>query len=186
MLSQLMKDPRLVFEHRKYSPVNDEIGMIVNGRQLTTFITSVLSPFGFVRNKDNWYFITDECICMFHCSKSIFRGKYEPTLAGYYKKVCLPDEDFPVYYKANVRYATNDLTSKDPNSEVMEKAFNLLDTQFKGLEREDLIRAMLEDHVVPFLKMISTGEGIKKASRKYKNLKYRIDIETREALSIKC
>ena len=70
------------------------------------------------------------------------------------------------------------------NSDAMGKAFDLNEKAFKGQEREKVIQDLLENYVVPFLMLISTGVGIKKAVKKYKTLKNRIDVKTREALSI--
>jgi hypothetical protein len=158
--------------------------MIVNGKEFIAYINSILCTHGFIKQKDNWYYITEECISIFHTSKSIYPGKFDHTVACYYKKVTNPNEQFPVHYKANVRYSTKFITQNSVNSQLMEKAFNLLDTSFKDQEREELIRDMLENYIIPFLKLVSTGDGIKKATKKYKTLINRVDIDTRKSLSI--
>ena len=60
--------------------------MIANRKELIRFINDVMSAYGFVKYKDNWYYTTEECICIFHTSKSVFSGLFDPTMAATIRK----------------------------------------------------------------------------------------------------
>jgi hypothetical protein len=159
--------------------------VIGNGKELRTFIDNLLKPHGFIRMKDTWYLNTDECICFLVVSKSIYGGRFESGVGCFYKKVFKGEELYPVYYKSNLRYGIDDLVGGHIGDDIVKKAFSFRHQDFTGQQREEIVANLIENYVILFLLLITTGDGIKKAVKKYRSLKNRIDGETLEALSIR-
>jgi Domain of unknown function (DUF4304) len=155
--------------------------MIVNGKQLYDFIDGLLKPHGYIKKKDTWYLRTTECICFFSIGKSPFAGRYENVMGCFVKAINKGAGEFPVYYKKNLGYGLSEFVG----DEEERRLFDLENDQFKNSERELLIKRVIEKYVIPFLDDVSTEGGIKRAIKKYKNLKYDIDVDLQEYLKIK-
>lgn len=161
-----------------YKPRNN---MISNQRELYNLIDSVLKPFKFIKKKETWYRHTDDCICYFTCGKSPYGGgEYGHAMGCFLKEIYEGKDEFPKYYKDNLRYSLSDMANKD----VVEKVFNLEGRNFVNNERELIITDLITNHAVPFLNDVSTKEGIINAVDKYKGLKNRMDLKIKKALSI--
>jgi len=154
--------------------------MLANGAELYKFLDGLFYPHGFVRKKDTWYLNSNECIVFFHTSKSPFSGHYDHVMGCFYKKVYTDSNNFPKYYKSNLKQGIDNFVEK----KKVKMALDMEDNSFKGQEREELLKNLVEVYVIPFLIEISTEEGIRKAVEKKPTLKHYMDAETKDALSI--
>lgn len=161
----------------KHKPLNY---MISNGRELYDFIDKIIKPLGFIRKKNTWYLHTSDCICFLVIEKSPYGGYYEDLLGCFLKEIYDEWDEFPKYYKNNLKYGISDLTKE----EIVRKAFDLEKEKFDDDEREMLIKDLIENYAILFLNDVSTKEGIKHAVQKYKGLKNRMDLKIKKALSI--
>jgi hypothetical protein len=154
--------------------------MVTNGKELYKFLDGIFLPLGYVRKKDTYYTHTAECICYFHISKSEYGGQYEDAMGTFFKPIYTDKIEFPPYYKDHLRYGLNDFVDRN----LVYDVFDLENKNFERNDRENLIKEFIELYAVPFLKEISSKEGIIKAVDKYNNLKYGMVIPLREALGI--
>jgi len=154
--------------------------MIINQKELFSFIETIFKEYGFVKKKNCWYLTTPECICFFYLAKSSYSGLYENVLGGFLKEINTSEKDFPDYYKCDLRYAIEDMADKN----LVKRAFDLENGEFKESERELLIKKLIESFAIPFLKDISTKDGIKKAMTKYDGLIYMTNADLKKYLSI--
>ena len=154
--------------------------MISNAKELFGFMDTLLKPQGYLRKKDTYYLVTSECICFFCIIKSDFGGYYEDLMGCFVKGVYDGKDEFPKYYKNNLKYVLNYFV----DSNLVKEVFDLENKTYVANEREFLIKELIEMYVIPFLKDISTKEGIRAAIHKYKELKYYMDYDLRSALGI--
>jgi hypothetical protein len=96
------------------------------------------------------------------------------------KRVYLENESFPKFNLASVKYGLTNITDR----KFVRKAFNLEDQTFKDDEREVQLKGLIENFAIPFLLEISTEDGIREAVKKYDDLKYMIDLDTKAALAM--
>jgi len=155
--------------------------MIVNGKSLFNFIDSILEKEGFIKKKDTWYKSYDECICFFSMGKSPYGGYYEHVMGGFLKELNNSGNEFPAYYKSDLKYTLENLADK----ELIKRTFDLENGEFTEMEREFVINELMEIYVIPFLKDISSKDFIKEALNKYKGLNNRITLKAKEALLLK-
>jgi hypothetical protein len=140
--------------------------MISNGKELFTFLDNLLKPHGFIKKKTTWYLNTPECICFFHIEKSSFGGHYDHVMGCFLKEIHDEIDDFPKYFQNDLKYSLSDLADKDLVVEVLD----FENKKFIQNEREDILKDLVENHAVPFLKDISSKEGIIDSIKKYKGL----------------
>lgn len=156
--------------------------MISNQKTLFDFIDNIMKPFGFIKKKDTWYQHTNECICFLCVGKSPYGGYYGEVLGCFLKEINQEKEEYPKYYKCNLKYGISDIIE---NKDLIKKVFNLENNDFENEnEREIILKDLFENYALPFLKDISTKEGIKIALKKYKGLIIWMDVEMKKALSI--
>lgn len=155
--------------------------MIPNGKELLDFIDSILKKEGFTKKKDTWYKSSEDCICFFTIGKSPYGGYYENVLGCFLKELNDTNAAFPIYYKCDVKFSMELLADQ----ELVKRVLDLENNEFKGEEREFILKELLELYVIPFLQHISSKEGIKLAVKKYDGLIYYIKFEARKLLSIK-
>lgn len=156
--------------------------MISNKKELFDFIDSILKKEGFVKKKDTWYLTTEECICYFHVGKEAYGVGYFSYVTGcFLKELHKNGEEYPVFYKDDLRYDIGKLVDKD----LVQRAFHLADNEFKGEEREFIIKEIIELYVIPFLKDVGSKEGIKNAVDKYDELIHWLKGNLRKKLSLK-
>ena len=156
--------------------------MIVNQKQLFDLIDKILKPHNYIRKRETWYLHTPECICFFTISKSLDGGSYGEAFGCFLKevKVLTHNLEFPDYTKSHLRISISFFVDK----EIVEKAFDLENHEFKNNEREEAIKHMIEQYVLPFLEGISSKEGLKKSIVKYPGLKNYMKLTLKEALQI--
>jgi len=154
--------------------------MISNRKKLYNFIDAILKPLGYRRKKDTWYLHTDDCICFLSICKSPFGGYYEDVMGCFLKEIYDEQDEFPRYYKHNLVYGIDNVAG----NEIVRRAFDLEKGEFINNEREEIIKDLIENYVVPFLKDVSTKAGIINAVKKYKGLNKRMDLKIKKALSV--
>ena len=155
--------------------------MIANEKSLFDFVDSILKKKGFVKKKNTWYWSTDECICFFSIGKSPYGGLYEDVMGCFLKELNDTGKEFPELHKSHLRYTIEELVDKD----LVKSVFNLENHEFKGDEREFMIKELIEIYVIPFIEDVNTKQNIKAAIAKYSDLVYWIDTDLRKKLSIK-
>lgn len=155
--------------------------MIANQKALFLLIEETLEPHGYIKKKDTWYLHTLECICFFTLGKSPFAGRYEDLLGCFVKDINKGIGDFPVFYKKNLGYGLDSFIGKEEGRRI----FDLENTSYIENQRELRIQEIMEDYAIPFLSDIGSISGIRKAIKKYQNLKYDIDVDLQEYLKIK-
>jgi hypothetical protein len=155
--------------------------MLANGSALYKYLDPIFEAEGFQRKKDTWYWHTEECICFFLTKKSPYGSQFDDVMGCFVKRVYGSDQEFPPFNKANLKFTLGDMKDQD----WVKQTFDLSDTSFKKDERESRLRELMEKYAIPFLKGISTEEGIRKTVKKIKDLKYNLDGNTREMLGIK-
>ncbi|MFT3948783.1 MAG: DUF4304 domain-containing protein [Agriterribacter sp.] len=153
--------------------------MIVNQKQLYKCIDEILKPNGFIRKKDTWYLHTTECICFIIFAKSPYAGRYG-ELMGVFLKEINNEGDFPSYEKAHLKYNIKWLM----DSEKVKQILNLENNEFKDNERENAIRNILENYAIPFIRKLSTKQGIINAISEYDDLVYYARLSLKEKLDI--
>jgi len=154
--------------------------MISNANELSNCVDVILRPKGYVKKKETWYKFTSECICFFVLKKSPFSGQFENLLGCVLKEINEDSKEFPEYFKNHLSFELEHLAGK----ELVENAFSLEYRGFSGDRREEIIRYLIEDYVVPFLSEIGSKEGIKQAFSKYSSLKYRMRVNLKNALAL--
>lgn len=155
--------------------------MLNNTKELYTLLDTLFLPYGFIRMKDTYYYSTDECICFFSIGKSqLGAGRYDHVMGCFFKAIMNKKEDFPVYYKNHLKYSLRELA----NMKLVKQVFDFENHTYKGNEREKIIERLIEKKAIPFLKKISTKDGILEAVDEYKDLKYRITGDLAEYLNI--
>ena len=155
--------------------------MISSGRELYNIIDKILKPLGYIKEKDTWYLHTVDCICYFTCGKSPYGGgEYGHAMGCFLKEIYEGKDEFPKYYKDNLRYSLSDMVNKD----LVKNVFNLEYSNFINNERELIITDLLENYAVPFLINVSTKNGIVNSVKKYKGLENRMDLKIKKALGI--
>jgi len=154
--------------------------MISNGKELYIFLDDLFKPQGFVRKKDTYYRSSQDCIVFFSIGKSEFVGRYESVMGGFYKKLLGEEVEFPKYFESHLRYGLENFVDKS----LVRRVFDLKNGEFRGNEREILIREFFELYIIPFLKDVSTIDGIKESLRKYEGLTNRTTVDLKAALGI--
>jgi len=155
--------------------------MINNQKDLYDFIDKIMKPNGFVKKKDTWYFHSDECITFLCIGKSPYGGYYGEVLGCFLKEIYIDKEAFPKYHKCNLKYGIAKIIS---NKDLIKKVFDLENNEFKVNEREVILKELIENYALPFLKDISTKDCIKIALHKYRGLTTWMDAEMKKALSV--
>jgi hypothetical protein len=155
--------------------------MINNGNELIKLIDSLLTPHGFLKKKDTWYLNTGDCKCFFSFGKSdLGGGQYNHVFGAFLKELHVDLDDFPKFYKSDLKYDLYEFYGKKQVTEV----FNLEKKAFVNDEREQLICKFMERAAIPFLKEVSTKEGILKALKDYPDLKFFCKVRLKEHFGI--
>ena len=155
--------------------------MVNNQKDLYEFIDKIMKPEGFIQKKDTWYMHSDECIVFLCVGKSPYGGYYGEVAGCFLKEIYHDKDEYPKYYKCNFKCGV-DIVYHD--KELIKKVFDLENRSFTANEREIILKDLLESYALPFLKEISTKQGIKNATIKYKKLINRMDFEIKKALSL--
>lgn len=155
--------------------------MINNQKDLYGFIDSIMKQKGFMKKKDTWYLHTDECICFLNIGKSPYGGYYGDVIGCFLKEIYQDECEFPSYYKCNLKYYLENLTGE---RDLVNQVLDLENKSFTKNEREIVLKDLIENYALPFLEEISTKQGIKNASKKYKGLTNRMNMDIKKALSI--
>ena len=140
--------------------------MLNNTKELYIFLDKIFVAHGFCRKKDTFYFSTDECICFFTIVKSSLSGHYDHVMGCFFKEIMIDKDDFPKYYKNHLKFSLTHLANRN----IVKQVFDFENHSYKYDEREKIIKKLIEEKALPFLKDISTKEGILKAVDKYKDL----------------
>ncbi len=130
---------------------------IANTKDLENAITGILKPRGFRKKRSNWYYDSDDAICMVNLQKSDFGGSYYINLGALFVEIDKTAD--PVENKCHIRMRLDNLVS---NRESFVKALNLEDQGIVAEDRVQIIASALEDVGVPFLMSIATVDGAKK------------------------
>jgi Domain of unknown function (DUF4304) len=154
--------------------------MIVNEKELYKFVDSLLSPEGFIRKKETYYLNYPEFIVFFVLLKSEWGGQYGSAMGCMYKELLKEKTEFPRFTKGHIRYSPSHFVDED----LLKRVFDLENNEFKGEERELLIKEIIELYVLPFLKEISTVEGLKMAMDKYEDLHHYARVSIKDALDL--
>lgn len=155
--------------------------MISNKKDLYKLINSILKPSGFTQKGDTWYLHTDECICFLNIGKSPYGGYYGDVIGCFLKEINQDKGEFPSYYKCNLKYYLENLTGE---RDLVNRVLDLENKSFTKNEREIVLKDLIENYALPFLEEIGTRQGIKNASKKYKGLTKRMNVDIKKALSI--
>ncbi len=155
--------------------------MIANGKALFDFINLILKKEGFVKKKNTWYKLTEDCICFFTIGKSPYGGYYEEAFGFFLKDLNTTGQDYPVYYKCNLKIGLSHMVDE----EFVKRAFDLENQEFANTEREFIITEFFELYVIPFLNDVSSKDLIVAAMVKYQDLIYYIDGDSRIYLKLK-
>lgn len=108
-------------------------------------------------------------------------GHYQNILGCIFKQLYDGTEQFPKYYKDHLRYSINDFTG----TRLEYGVFNIENKEYKNNERETEVTELVLKYAVPFLEDISSGNKIKLAVKKYKDLKYQVHLALKEYLKIR-
>lgn len=155
--------------------------MISNKKELYNYLDGIFCALGYVRKRNTWYFLTEECICFFVIEKSDYSGSFGDAFGCFVKELPISSgKEFPEYYKSHLRISLSFFV----DNEIAEKIFDLENQEFKNHERETVIHDLIVKHTLPFLKTISTKQGIKDVSEEYAQLKYYMYAALREAIGI--
>jgi len=122
--------------------------MISNANELYKIIDSVLCPEGFIRKKDVYYQDHSDLIVAFAVGKAEGAGHYSSVMGCFYKQLLEQKTTFPKFFKSQLRYCLDDFVDED----LVNRVFDLENNEFKGDERELLIKEFVELYVIPFLK----------------------------------
>jgi hypothetical protein len=155
--------------------------MIANGKALFDLIDAILKKEGFIKRKDTWYKHTDDCICFFTIGKSPYGGYYDHAFGFFLKDLNTTGQDFPVFYKCDLKISLEVLADKD----LVKRVLNLENQQFANTEREFVINELFELYIVPFLNHVSSKDNIKSAMRKYEDLIYYLNGDARKHMKLK-
>lgn len=154
--------------------------MISNQKELYTFLDKVLAPYGYKRKVDAWYLENKECICFISVVKSDYSGRYSDSIGAFAKGALETVEKYPKCFKGHLKYNIGDIAENDST----EKAFDLENKDFVAMEREQLLKQLIEKYAIPFLEDVSTEEGIRIALNKYKGLPNRTKLSLKKYLGI--
>jgi hypothetical protein len=154
--------------------------MISTGKELYDLIDAILKPYDFKKKGYTWYLDTKECICFLTIIKSPFAGRYEDVFGCFVKAINPKLDKYPKFNMNNLAYNLHEFIGKEQERKI----FDLEDTSYKGAEREEEIKSIIETYIIPFLIELSTENGIKKALQKHKNLKYYLTAELQDHFQI--
>lgn len=141
--------------------------MLNNTKELYSFLDKLFIPNGFYRKKDTYYYSNEECICFFTIVKSsLGGGRYDHVMGCFLKELMINKEDFPKYYTNHLKFSLRHIANK----KLVQQVFDFENHSYKNNEREKIIETLIEKKAIPFLKDISTKQGITKAVVKYKDL----------------
>jgi len=147
---------------------------------LYAFLDKIFNPNGFIRKKDTYYLQAEECICFFSIGKSQFGGRYDHVMGCFLRELHPKEGDFPKFYKSDLKFSLRELSNKDK----VKKIFDFENQDFSGSQRELIIEDLIINKAIPFLKDVSSIQGIKNSVKKYKDLRYSITGELMDALGI--
>jgi hypothetical protein len=155
--------------------------MINNGNELIKLIDSLLTSHGFIKKKDTWYNNTKDCICFFSFGKSdLGGGQYNHVFGSFLKELHVDLDEFPKFNMNDLKYNLHEFYGKTAVTEV----FNLENRAFVNDEREQLISKYMEQAAIPFLKKVSTKDGILKALKDHPDLKFFCKVRLKEHFGI--
>jgi hypothetical protein len=129
---------------------------LANVKELETIITEELAPQGFRKKGQNWYYRTDDCVCMFNLDKSRWGGQFFLNLGVMVSKI--DPTETPLEYRCHVRCRIDDIID---DSSLLEKALNLEDHSIPADEKIKIIQESIRK-AGPILKSLGTLDAVKK------------------------
>lgn len=157
--------------------------MVANSKELRDIFDRKLCSHNFLKKKDTYYLETEECLCFFYLGKSKFGGQYEDVFGCFSKEINQELKNFPPYYKCDLRFTLGLLLPK--YKDAIKKVFDLENDTFSNNEREEYIERLLDEHAIPFIKLIGTKKGIIQAIKKHSKLKHYIEYDLLHSLKLK-
>jgi hypothetical protein len=153
--------------------------MISNQKELVGFINGLLSPDGFIKKGNVWYYETAECVVLFGIEKSKWGGQFGTVVTTLVKQ--LEDTKFPKPHQCHIHGLGLEHLVK--NRSEFEKSLDL-EFCFSNNEREDVISAAIVDVAIPFLKKVSTISGIIASLQEAENLRHYMILKLKNHLGI--
>lgn len=144
-----------------HAPINmnniyNTMAALANVKDLEKLITDELAPHGFRKKGRNWYYRTDDCVCMFNLDKSRWGGQFFLNLGVMVSKI--DPTETPLEHHCHVRCRLGELLE---DSSALEKALNLEDHLIPADEKIQIIQESIRK-AVPILKALATLDAIKK------------------------
>src|SRR5690606_2510580 len=130
---------------------------IANTKELEGAISDILKPLAFRKKGPNWYFYTDECVCMINLQKSEWGGQYYINVAILVTPLTM--EKMPLEYRCHIRARIDNLVPSDID---IRGALDLENHSMSSKERVRVLRMALVEYAVPFLMSLGTIDDIKK------------------------
>jgi hypothetical protein len=142
--------------------------MAANEAELLRLLEVHLSVHGFNRLKKMWYLETDECYSLIEVDKGTWRTFYYLELNVVIK--ALMTRSKPSQMEGGLLGWNVEVLVPDPLK--IRTAMSLADTSITNKEKDTLIVTALEEYAIPFLKRVSTLEGLKEELRQNKLMRY--------------
>lgn len=142
-------------------------------------INNFLTPLGFTKKGNTWYLDTGECICFFYLGKN-YLGEIDHLMGCFLKEIMEEKSKFPKYHSCHLRYV---LDFFDKSGDTQNTILNLKNRDF-DLKREEKFDNLMINYAIPFLLLISSKTGIKKAVKKYPKTKLYMFIPIKKAIGI--
>lgn len=140
--------------------------MLNNEKELFILLDKLFIPSGFIRKKDTYYLITEVCICFFSIGKSSLGGHFDHIMGCFLKEIMKEQDIFPKYNRSHLKFSLRELASKN----LVKEVFDFENCKYFNNQRETIIKDLIEDKAIPFLKDISSKAGILDSVKKYKGL----------------
>ena len=153
--------------------------MLTTTEDFVIKINNFLKPLGFTKKGNTWYLDTDECICFFYFGKN-YLGKIDHLMGCFLKEIMEEKNKFPKYHSCHLRYI---LDFFDKTQNTQNTILNLENKDFDS-EREEKFDDLMINNAIPFLLLISSKIGIKKAVKKYPKTKLYMFIPIKKAIGI--
>ncbi len=147
--------------------------MISNGSELMNLVNTLLLAEGYIKKNDTWYKNSEDCITFLSMGKSPYGGRYEQTFGFFLKDLNETGEEYPVFYKCDLKIELGYFVDSD----FVKRVLNLEVKEFPGTEREFIISEWFDLYIIPFLRDVSSKNGIKHAITKYSDLLYYMDAD---------
>ncbi|KIC94982.1 DUF4304 domain-containing protein [Flavihumibacter solisilvae] len=129
----------------------------MNKSDLIKIISETLGDEGFKKIKSMWYLESEECFAILELEKSPWGGQFSILLDVIVKQLDNSNVPEPI----NGNFISWELGQYQVDREIVKKNFDLEDDSIPLFERKAFIQEILKYRAMPFLKKVSTIEGIK-------------------------